>query len=287
MPGLIFEPPWSQGRRPAIFLWLNRTRNSSGVQWKQRFIMSDTNTITAELREDVGKGASRRLRQDGKIPAVLYGGDKDPVALTLSHKDIQHETESESFYSSIMDISVENGGTQQVVVRDMQRHPYKQQILHLDFMRVSQTEVLRISVPFHFVGEEESPAGKTSGVVIQHQMTDVEIAALPKDLPEYLEVDLSRLDAGKSVMLSDIKVPEGVEIPQLALDDTTEIMVANAIHISESQGTGAAAAADAEAQALADLEEGIIPETLEEEGEVAEGDAEDAPASEEEGGTGD
>jgi large subunit ribosomal protein L25 len=248
--------------------------------------MSDSNTIAAEIREDVGKGASRRLRHTGKIPAVLYGGNKDPLALTLSHQEILHNAESESFYSSIMDIKVEDVGTQQVVVRDMQRHPFKHQILHLDFMRVSESELLRISVPLHFVGEEESPAGKTSGVVIQHQMTEVEISALPRDLPEYLEVDLSALDSGDAVMLTDIKVPEGVEIPQLMLEEATEIMVANAVHISESQGTGAAAAAEAEAQALADLEAGIIPEAEEDEGEElpleGEGEAEAEPATGEE-----
>jgi large subunit ribosomal protein L25 len=246
--------------------------------------MSDTHIIHAEIRADVGKGASRRLRHAGKIPAVLYGGDKDSIALTLNHKDVLHDAESESFYSSIMDIKVEDGRTQQVVVRDMQRHPYKMRIMHVDFMRVSETEVLRISVPLHFVGEEVSPAGKASGVVIQHQMTDVEISALPKDLPEYLEVDLSELEPGKAVMLADIKVPEGVEIPQLATDDDTDIMVANAIHISEDQGTGAAAAAEAEEQAAADLEAGILPDAAEEgeEGEAVEGDADaDASAGEE------
>ncbi len=247
--------------------------------------MADTHTIAAEIRQDTGKGASRRLRHDEKIPAVLYGGDKDPVALTLNHQEILHETESESFYSSIMDIKVEDGRTQQVIVRDMQRHPFKQRIMHLDFMRVSQTEVLRISVPFHFVGEEESPAGKTSGVVIQHQMTEVEITALPKDLPEYMEVDLSGLEPGKAIMLSDIKIPEGVEIPQLLTDDEVEIMVANAVHISEDQGTGAAAAADAEEQAAADLEAGITPETDDDaDGEDADADVESDGSEEEETG---
>ncbi len=247
--------------------------------------MSDTHTITAEIREDVGKGASRRLRHTGKIPAVLYGSDKDPVALSLSHKDILQQSESESFYSSIMDITIADGRIQQAVVRDMQRHPFKHQIMHLDFMRVSETEVLRISVPLHFIGEEDSPAGKTSGVVIQHQMTEVEIAALPKDLPEYLEVDLSKLDAGGAVMLADVKAPEGVEISQLATDDAVEIMIANAIHISEDQGTGAAAAAEAEAQALADIEAGIVPEAVEAEGEepAIEGEAEDEAEADTEG----
>ena len=244
--------------------------------------MSDTITISAEFREDAGKGASRRLRHSGKIPAVLYGGDKDPVALSLVHQEILHNSESEAFYSSILQIEVPGDKKQQVVVRDMQRHPFKHQIMHLDFMRVSATEVLKISVPLHFIGEDESPAGKTSGVVIQHQITDVEITALPADLPEYLEVDLSSLEAGAAVMLTDIETPDGVEIPLLVTAEDAEIMVANAIHISESQGTGAAAAAEAEALAEAELEAGIVPVVEEgEEEEVAEeGEAEDAAENE-------
>ena len=244
--------------------------------------MANLQTIAAAIRKDVGKGASRRLRQTGKVPAVLYGGDREPVALTVEHKQILHEAELESFYSSILELSVDDGRTQQVVLRDMQRHPFKQQILHLDFMRVSATEVLRISLPLHFVGAEASPAGKASGVVVQHLMNEVEIAALPKDLPEYLEVDLSELAAGGAVMLDEIALPEGVEIPMLATAESP-VMVANAIHISESQGTGAAAAAEAEALAEAEaagLEEGEIAEG---EGE-AEGDEESGEADEGETG---
>jgi large subunit ribosomal protein L25 len=245
--------------------------------------MADTHTIVAEFRQDKGKGASRRLRHEGKVPAVLYGGDKDPVSLMLDHKDILRDAISESFYSSIMDIKIEDGTTQAVIVRDMQRHPFKQRIMHVDFLRVSATEILRISVPLHFVGEEESPAGKTSGVVIQHQMTEVEIAALPKDLPEYLEVDLSGLEPGNAVLLSEIKAPEGVEILQLSSDEDIDIMVANAVHISEDQGTGAAAAADAEEQAAADLEAGITPDTDEDDADAdVDADADgDSDASEE------
>jgi large subunit ribosomal protein L25 len=213
--------------------------------------MAELQTIAAAIREDVGKGASRRLRRDGKVPAVLYGGDRDPVSLTVQHKQLLHESEQENFYSSILELSVDDGRTQQVVLRDMQRHPYKRQILHVDFLRVSEKEILRISIPLHFVGEETSPAGKAAGVVVQHLMNEVEVAALPKDLPEFLEVDLSKLAAGSSVMLADIVLPEGVEIPMLATTDDP-IMVANAIHISESQGTGAAAAAEAEAMAEAE-----------------------------------
>ncbi|MBT8061087.1 MAG: 50S ribosomal protein L25/general stress protein Ctc [Gammaproteobacteria bacterium] len=244
--------------------------------------MSESLTITAEIREDVGKGASRRLRREGKIPAVLYGGEKDTQALSLNHKDILHDAESESFYSSIMEIKVADGRTQDVVVRDMQRHPYKQHILHLDFMRVSATEVLRIAIPIHFINEEKSEAGKASGVVIQHQITEVEIAALPKDLPEFLEVDLSGLEPGGAVMLSDIKVPEGVEIVDLSQEDDVDMMVANAVHISEDQGTGAAAAAEAEALAEEEMEIGDTP--LEDSDEEGEGEGEAEAGEEEESG---
>ena len=130
--------------------------------------MANLNTLTAEIREDVGKGASRRLRLQGKIPAILYGGQREPVSLLLKHNDVLRATDNESFYSSLLDLKIEDGREQSVVVRDLQRHPFRQQIMHLDFMRVSAKETLRMSVPIHFVGEDESPAGRTSGVVIQH-----------------------------------------------------------------------------------------------------------------------
>jgi large subunit ribosomal protein L25 len=181
------------------------------------------------------------------------------VALTLQQQELLHEAENEAFYASVLEIQVEDGRTQQAVVRDMQRHPFKPLIMHIDFMRVSAAEILRMSVPLHFVGEERSPAGKASGVVIQHQVTDVEIAALPKDLPEFLSVDLSQMDAGDVVMLSDILLPEGVTIPALTgAGEHHDMPVANAVHVKADQGTGAAAAAEAEA-ALAD-ELGEIPE---------------------------
>ena len=230
--------------------------------------MSDLTTIVAEIREDVGKGASRRLRREGKVPAVIYGGRRDPVTLAVQQRELLHEVENESFFSSILEIKVGKDRTQQAVVRDMQRHPYKPAILHIDFMRVSAEEVLRISVPIHFVGEDISPAGKESGVVIQHQVTEVEISALPRDIPEYLSVDLSDMEAGDAVMLSSIVLPEGVSIPSLEIEgDDNDMPVANAVHVKESQGTGAAAAAEAEAA----LAEGELGEGIETD-EVAEGE---------------
>jgi large subunit ribosomal protein L25 len=214
--------------------------------------MSEITVVNAEMRSDVGKGASRRLRREGKVPAVIYGGHRDPATLVLQQNELLHLSENESFYASILEIKV-GDLTQQAVVRDMHRHPYKPIIMHIDFMRVSQTETLRISVPVHFVGEEKSPAGKASGVVVQHHLTEIEIEALPKDLPEFLTVDLSHLEPGDSVMLSAVVLPEGVT---LTTDDVDEIQIANAVHVRESQGTGVAAAEEAEA-AMAEGELGV------------------------------
>ena len=133
--------------------------------------MTDSNVIHAEIREDVGKGASRRLRHQGKVPAVIYGGKKDSATLTIEHDPLMHAAALESFYSSILEIQVADGRTQKVIVRDVHHHPYKQQIMHMDFMRVSAEELLKISVPIHYTGEEESEAGKASGVIIQHLVT--------------------------------------------------------------------------------------------------------------------
>jgi len=237
-----------------------------------------------ELREDVGKGASRRLRREGKVPAVIYGGHKDPVSLMLNQEELLHATENEAFYSSILDIKLDEKVSQQAVVRDMHRHPFKALIMHIDFLRVSAEETLKLSVPIHFGGEEDSPAGKASGVVIQHLITEVEISALPKDLPEFLSIDLSSMDAGDSVMMSEIVLPEGVEIPALAISEDNDVQIANAVHVSADQGTGAAAAAEAEA-ALAEGELGE-GEAVDDEGEAeeSEGDEGEDAGDKEEGG---
>ena len=244
--------------------------------------MTDSIVIIAEIREDVGKGASRRLRHQGKIPAVIYGGQKDPATLTLEHDSLMHAASNESFYSSILEIRVADGRTQNVVVRDVHHHPFKMQIMHLDFLRVSAEEILKISVPIHYTNEEESDAGKASGVIIQHLVTEIEIAALPANLPEYLPVDLAGLDDGGVVMLSEIKLPEGVEIPALTGEEEDDIMIANTVHVKESQGTGAAAAeeaAEAELEAAAEAVEGETPEAdLEAD---AEGEAEDSEGDKE------
>jgi len=242
--------------------------------------MTDSNVILAEIREDVGKGASRRLRRQGKIPAVIYGGKKDPATLTIEHDPLLHAATTESFYSSILEIQVADGRTQKVVVRDVHHHPYKPRIMHMDFFRVSAKEVLKMSVPIHYIGEDESDAGKTSGVIIQHLVTEIEIAALPGNIPEYVDVDLSGLEPGDIVMLTDIKLPEGVQILALAGDDPEDTMIANTIHIKESQGTGAAAAEEAAEAALEAIAEAGV-EAVEDEAELEEAGEDDSEADKE------
>ena len=227
--------------------------------------MTDSNIIHAEIREDVGKGASRRLRRQGRIPAVLYGGKNAPATLTLDHDTIIHSAETESFYSSILEIRVADGRKQKVIVRDVHHHPFKPQIMHLDFQRVSAEEVLRMSVPIHYTGEDESNAGKASGVVIQHLVTEVEIAGLPANLPEYLDADLSGLEPGGVVMMSDIKLPEGVEIIQLTGEGEDDVMIANTSVIKETQGTGAAAAEEAAEAELEAMTEEPVDDSEEDE----------------------
>jgi len=179
--------------------------------------MANDFTVVAESRSDVGKGASRRLRHTGKIPGVLYGAGKDARSITMGHDDISHHLEQEAFYSHILSLELD-GSTEKVVLKDVQRHPSKPRVLHLDFLRISETAKIHMHVPLHFLGEESAPGCKEGGKV-QHLMTGVDIACLAKDLPEFLEVDLSNMELGDSLHLSDIKVPAGVDIAALSQGD--------------------------------------------------------------------
>lgn len=178
--------------------------------------MATIHEIPAEGRTDQGKGASRRLRHSGKVPAIVYGGKETPSSIQLVHNTVYLASQHEWFYSAILDLKLD-GKNQKVLLRDMQRHPVKPQILHLDFQRVDENTAIRIRVPLHFLNQEKSVAGKTSGVLISHALTDVEVSCLPRDLPEYIEVDLASLNVGDIIHLSDLKLPQGVEIPELRL----------------------------------------------------------------------
>ncbi|WP_058835400.1 50S ribosomal protein L25/general stress protein Ctc [Luteimonas abyssi] len=206
--------------------------------------------ISVERREDGGKGASRRLRHAGKIPAVVYGGDLAPVSIQLDHEKVWLASQNEWFYSSILDLSL-NGDVQKVLLRDMQRHPYKQLIMHLDFQRVSENEALRAAVPLHFLNEETSPAGKAADVVVTHELNEVQVSCLPQDLPEFIEVDLAALELGQSIHLSELKLPKGVEIPELKLGKEHDHAVVIARHgrvEAEADPDAEAEGGDAEAK---------------------------------------
>ena len=186
--------------------------------------MSNTHVINVQRREDEGKGASRRLRTSGNVPAIVYGGELKPVSIQLNHNEVWLASQNDWFYSSILDLSL-NGDVQKVLLRDLQRHPFKQQIMHLDFQRVNENETLRTAVPLHFLNEDKSPAGKSAEVVVTHELTEVTVECLPKDLPQFIEVDLGSLAVGDVIHLSEIKLPAGVSVPELKLGKEHDVAV--------------------------------------------------------------
>lgn len=194
--------------------------------------MSTEHKITATGRKDEGKGASRRLRHAARVPAIVYGGHADPVSIQLEHEKTWQASQNEWFYSSILSLDLD-GTVEKVLLRDMQRHPYRQQIMHLDFQRVSENEAIRVSVPLHFLNEDTSPAGKATDVVVMHELTEVAISCLPRNLPEYLELDLSNLSVGDTIHLSQVKLPEGVEVPELKLGADHDVAVVVARFVRE------------------------------------------------------
>ena len=171
--------------------------------------------INATKRDVKGTGASRRLRHAGIVPGILYGGGKDPVSLDLEHKSLFLQFRHEAFHASILTLNLE-GSKESVLLRDYQMHPVRNTIQHIDFQRVNENEKIHVKVPFHFVNAEVSPGVKLNGGIVSHIMTEANISCLPKNLPEFIEVDLAALDIGQSVHLSQIKVAEGVEFVQLS-----------------------------------------------------------------------
>lgn len=165
--------------------------------------------VVAFPRTLQGTGASRRLRNAGQTPGIVYGGKSEPVNITLDHNALYHALKKEAFHASILDLEID-GKVEQVLLRDFQVHAYKQLVLHVDFQRVDASQKLTVKVPLHFINAETSPAVKLSGGVISHVATEVEITCLPKNLPEFIQVDLVTLDVGHSIHLADVKLPLGV-----------------------------------------------------------------------------
>ena len=202
--------------------------------------------VVAFKRELQGSGASRRLRNSGQTPGIIYGGTEAPVTISLDHNALYHALKKEAFHSSILDLEID-GKTQQVLLRDFQVHAFKQLVLHADFQRVDTSKKLHVKVALHFVNEDVSPAVKLNGAVISHIINEIEVSCLPKDLPEFITVDLANLDVGSSLHIDELTLPEGVT----AVAAGTNLTIATATIPAALVATEAEVAAAAEAEAAA------------------------------------
>ena len=191
--------------------------------------MSDQFEVNAEVRTDLGKGASRRLRRfDGLVPAIIYGGDKDPQPLSLVRKDLEKALENEAFYSHVLTVNVGNV-KEKAILKDLQRHPAKHRVTHVDFMRINDNVALRVHVPIHFTNETTCHGVKVQGGMIQHQATDIEVQCLPANIPAFIEVDMLKIETGQIVHLSDVTLPAGVTSVALALGEDHDLAIASVI----------------------------------------------------------
>ena len=216
--------------------------------------MSAKFELIAEPRAAKGTGASRRLRRCGKVPAILYGAGKEPMMVSLDHNAMARHLANEKFHTSILTVKV-GGDSDQAILRDWYMHPYKPVVMHVDLQRISATEKIHMKVPLHFEGGDVAPGVKIDGGIVTHLMTDVDITCLPKDLPEFLTVDLSALNINESVHLSNIKLPEGVSITSLAHGgDDLAVGAVTTIRVVEEVAPVVAAPAEGEAAAAAPVE---------------------------------
>jgi large subunit ribosomal protein L25 len=221
--------------------------------------------ISARKREAQGTGASRRLRRMGKVPGIVYGGDKDPVNIELDHKDLFQNLRNEKFHASILALEVD-GAKQQVLLRAVNMHPFKLQVQHVDFQRISKDRKIHMKVPLHFVNAEKSPGVKEQSGVVNHVVNEFDIVCLPDDLPEYIEVDLSNIAVGHPIHVRDLTLPKGVELA-LHKDENPVVatVVVPAVISEEEETTAAAAVAPADVPTTEQKEAG-------KEGEAAGGD---------------
>jgi len=185
--------------------------------------MTDLFTLEAEVRTDLGKGASRRLRHANKVPAILYGEGKEPVSLTLEHKNVFRAQQEEAFYSHVLTLNVD-GKPVECLLKDMQRHPFKQLVMHLDFLRIDATHAVHVNAPVHFINEE---VAEKKGGVIAHHVNEIAVSCLPADIPEFIEVDVAGLEVGQTLHLSDLTLPKGVTSDELAKGESHDQAVAS------------------------------------------------------------
>ncbi|WP_018935298.1 50S ribosomal protein L25/general stress protein Ctc [Thioalkalivibrio sp. ALJ24] len=207
--------------------------------------MSMSFTLEAEKRDEQGSSASRRLRRAGKLPAILYGGDDPAVPITLDHNAMVHNLKEDAFYSHILTVKLD-GKSQKAILRDVQRHPFKPTIYHVDLLRVSANQPIRVNVPVHFTNEETCKGVKPGGGMINRQVNEIEVECLPDDLPESIEVDMTDVDVGETLHLSDLKgnLPNGVEMVALMQGDDYDYAVVTVQLPRSAKGGGGAADAD-------------------------------------------
>ncbi len=216
--------------------------------------MSDSIELSAEPRTDVGKGASRRLRRlHNRVPGIMYGGDAAPVNLSLARNDLDNAMGDESFFAQVLNIKL-GGVTTQAVVRDIQRHPAKPVVLHIDFLRVRADQAIEVTVPIHFANEDECVGVRLEGGVIAHALTEVEVSCLPGNLPEFIELDMTDLHVGTTLHLSDLPLPDGVSLVAFMHGDAEEhdtavvsVQTPRGSAQDEAEDEAAAAAGDASA----------------------------------------
>lgn len=198
-----------------------------------RHIMSEAIfKLDATVRTDLGKGASRRLRHAGKVPAIIYGAGKEPVSITLDHNKVSQAQEFEAFYSHVLTINID-GKKEEALIKDMQRHAFKLKIMHIDFQRIVAGELLTVNVPIHFINEDKADAIKLHGGHAEHHMNEIEISCLPKNIPEYIEVDVANVEMDQTLHLSDIALPKGTESVELSKGEEHDLAV---VTIKQAKG---------------------------------------------------
>lgn len=205
--------------------------------------------VVATTRKTQGTGASRRLRREGLVPGIVYGSTAAPTNIALNHNDLFHALRKEAFHSSILDLELDGKPADKVLLRDVQMHAYRPQVLHIDFQRVAANEKIHMKVPLHFINAENSPAVKLNAAVVSHVFTEIDVSCLPKDLPEYIEVDLSHLSVGQTVHVNDLKFPDGVTAVTQGNPVVVTVTVPRGAEEATETATAEAAAAAAPAAA--------------------------------------
>jgi large subunit ribosomal protein L25 len=231
-------------------------------------IMAKEFDLIAEIREDVGKGSSRRLRHAGKVPAVIYGAGRPPRSLIFDENKILRELEKESFFSSVLTVKV-GAKSQATILKDIQMHPAKRRVMHLDLQRIVADEKIKMAIPFHFLNEETCPGVKDDGGTVSHTMTEVDITCLPKDLPEYIEIDVGEMELDTMLHLSEVVLPAGVEIPELAQGNDQAVLSVHILRVKEEVEEEVEAV---EGEEAAEGEEGAEAEGDSDSGEAKKGD---------------